>query len=114
MNDEGQREVDMRIGEAVACRAEPDLMWEHAYMDVQRVLDEALGTEEKDGAGAGIAGDVWLLAHQRDEARAKLTAITAHCRRHTEWVTARPDVLTEALVKADDIMTIINPREETR
>lgn len=88
-------------------------MWERAYMDVQRILDEALGTEEKDGAGEGIAGDVWLLASQRDEALRKLAAITAHCRRHTEWVAShRPDTLMEALVKADDIMTIINPPKE--
>jgi hypothetical protein len=49
-----------------------DPMWEQAYMDVQKVLDKALGTEEEDGTGGGIASEVWLLAHQRDEARADL------------------------------------------
>jgi hypothetical protein len=106
-----EREVDMRIADAIADRVKPDRMWENAYMDVQRVLDEALGTEEKDGAGSGIAADVWLLANQRDEARVKLAAITAHCRRRTEWTSGRPDTLVEALVKAHDIMKIINPEE---
>jgi hypothetical protein len=49
-----------------------DPMWEQAYMDVQKVLDKALGTEEEDGTGEGIASEVWLLARQRDEARADL------------------------------------------
>ncbi len=49
-----------------------DPMWHRAYMDVQAVLDKALGTEEEDGAGGGIAGDVALLAAQRNEARAEL------------------------------------------
>ena len=111
--DEGQREVDMRIGEAVIVHTEPDPMWERAYMDVQRVLDKALGAKEEDGAGYGIAGDVHLLASQRDEAREKLAAITAHCRRRAEWATSRPDALVEALVKAADIMAIINSLEET-
>ena len=52
-----------------------DLMWETAYMDVQAVLDKALGTEEEDGAGAGIAADVALLAGQRDEARAEVAEL---------------------------------------
>lgn len=48
-----------------------DPMFEQAYMDVQKVLDKALGTEEEDGTGGGIASEVWLLAHQRDGARAE-------------------------------------------
>jgi len=52
-----------------------DPMWHRAYMDVQAVLDKALGTEEDDGAGAGIAADVWLLAHQRDESRAQVASL---------------------------------------
>ena len=52
-----------------------DPMWHQAYMDVQAVLDQALGTEEEDGAGGGIAGDVALLASQRDEARAGLARL---------------------------------------
>ena len=55
----------------VAADIDRDPMWHRAYMDVQKVLDEALGSEEEDGAGSGIAGDVWLLAHQRDAARAE-------------------------------------------
>lgn len=44
-------------------------MYRRAYMDVQAVLDEALGTGEEDGAGEGIAADVALVASQRDQAR---------------------------------------------
>lgn len=61
-----------------------DPMWHRAYMDVQKVLDEALGTEEEDGSGGGIASEVWLLAHQRDEARAKLAQAEALIRRLEE------------------------------
>lgn len=72
------REVAMRIG-AAAAAAVRDPMWEQAYMDVQAVLDRALGTREEDGAGAGIAADVALLARMRDEARAQLArAAEAH------------------------------------
>lgn len=39
---------------------------------VEYVLDEALGTEEDDGTGEGLAADVWLLAAQRDEAQAAI------------------------------------------
>src|ERR1017187_703212 len=55
-----------------------------AYMDVAAVLDKALGTEEEDGAGAGIAADVWLLAHQRDEARAQVAQLAARLKDLTE------------------------------
>jgi hypothetical protein len=47
-------------------------MYERAYWDIQRILDEALGTREGDGAGAGIAADVRLVAEQRDILRAEL------------------------------------------
>lgn len=50
-------------------------MWEQTYLDTQKVLDVALGTEEADGAGAGIAADVHLLAVQRDEARANAATL---------------------------------------
>lgn len=46
---------------------QPDLrasMYERAYFDVQKVLDEYLGSEEEDGAGGGIAGDVWLMGER--------------------------------------------------
>jgi len=61
-----------------------DPMWHRAYMDVQAVLDKALGTEEDDGAGAGIAADVWLLAHQRDESRAQVAQLAARLKDLTE------------------------------
>src|ERR1035441_9052808 len=61
-----------------------DPMWHQAYMDVAAVLDKALGTEEEDGAGAGIAADVWLLAHQRDEARAQVAQLAARLKDLTE------------------------------
>src|ERR1700734_554899 len=54
-------------------------MWHQAYMDVQKVLDKALGTGEDDGAGAGIAADVWLLADQRDKARAEAAQLRERC-----------------------------------
>jgi hypothetical protein len=57
--------------------APQDPMWEQAYMEVQSVLDEALGSGEDDGAGAGIAADVLLLVAQRDEARAVVREMCA-------------------------------------
>jgi hypothetical protein len=63
--------------ETTAPDVDRDPMWHQAYMDVQAVLDKALGSEEEDGAGAGIAADVWLLAHQRDEARAQVAQLAA-------------------------------------
>jgi hypothetical protein len=59
-------------------------MFEQIYMEVQAVLDKALGTGEEDGAGAGIAADVWLLAHQRDEARALVSQLAAQVAQLTE------------------------------
>jgi hypothetical protein len=52
-------------------------MWRRCYYDVRAVLDKALGTEERDGSGEGIEGDVALLAAQRDEARALAAQLTA-------------------------------------
>ena len=54
-----------------------DPMFGKVYMEIQAVLDKALGTEEEHGAGAGITADVWLLAHQRDEARAQVAQLAA-------------------------------------
>jgi hypothetical protein len=54
---------------AEGLRVRNDSMWERAYMDVQAVLDKALGTREEDGAGEGIAADVALLVRQRNNAR---------------------------------------------
>ena len=50
----------------------PDDMFERAYMEVQEILDEALGTEEEDGAGAGMAADVALLADRLKAAEAEV------------------------------------------
>jgi hypothetical protein len=85
---EGAHENDGKLGpdyDGPAARAEAVLgviapwlegkhnsMYERAYFEVQKVLDDQLGTEEDDGAGGGIAGDVWLLAQQRDQARAEV------------------------------------------
>jgi hypothetical protein len=61
-----------------------DPMFGRIYMEIQGVLDKALGTEEEDGAGGGITGDVWLLAHQRDEARARVAQLAAQLADLTE------------------------------
>ena len=52
------------------------------YLDIQKVLDGALGTTEADGAGAGIVADVALVTErmkqaeaERDEARAELEKV---------------------------------------
>jgi hypothetical protein len=42
------------------------------YMDIQQVLDAALGTEEMDGAGAGIIADVALVAGRMRTAEAEV------------------------------------------
>jgi hypothetical protein len=42
------------------------------YLDIQKVLDEALGTHEADGAGAGIAADVAVLAEQKRTAETEV------------------------------------------
>lgn len=56
-------------------------MYRGCYFAVQDVLSAALGPNEEDGAGEGIAADVHLLAEQRDEARAALDRI----RELTTW-----------------------------
>jgi hypothetical protein len=57
---------------AEGAKAQHQGMHYAAYQRVQKVLDRALGTEEADGAGEGIAEDVALLAQQRDRARAEV------------------------------------------
>jgi hypothetical protein len=81
-----------------AVRADP--MWEQAYMDVQAILDSALGTEEEDGAGGGIAADVHLLALQRDEARSKL----ADSREHGRVREGERDEARAELAKAGELI----------
>lgn len=57
-------------------KAESDRdMYRDRYFAVQEVLDGALGPNEEEGAGEGIAADVLLLAQQRDEARRKLAEL---------------------------------------
>lgn len=50
---------------------------------VEAVLDAALGTEDEDGAGAGLAADVQLLADQRDRLRAQVEAVRELAQRGT-------------------------------
>jgi hypothetical protein len=45
-----------------------------AYWRVSGVLDRALGTEEEDGAGEGLASDVALLAQRYADLRARVLA----------------------------------------
>jgi hypothetical protein len=78
------RVLAARLSPAAAPDIDADPMWHSAYMRVQAVLDEALGAEEKDGLDQGIAADVWLLAHQRDEARAQVAQLAAHLKDLTE------------------------------
>lgn len=52
-----------------------DDMYAKAYFDIQQVLDDALGTEEEDGAGAGIVADVMLLERRYKAALQELRAL---------------------------------------
>ena len=100
-------------------------MWRRRYVDVQAVLDDALGDDE---GGEGIAQDVALLAAQRDQAvarrdaayaeleeavrerdtaEAKLAWIDAICR----GVPARGILVNEAAFTAKRILAIINGEE---
>ena len=69
--------IEKRIRATLDGDMERDPMFHQAYMEVQGVLDKALGTGEEDGAGAGIAADVWLLMEQRDAARAEAAKLAA-------------------------------------
>jgi hypothetical protein len=55
----------------------PDDMYQRAYWDIQKLLDEYLGPKEEDGAGQGIVADVYLLAHRYELAIAALRAAGA-------------------------------------
>lgn len=44
-----------------------DGMYQRIYFQVQDVLNVALGTEEEDGAGAGLVAEVMLLAQRYAE-----------------------------------------------
>lgn len=54
--------------------------------EVEKVLDGVLGTEWTDGAGAGLAADVQMVAQQLE--RARHNAVTWHA----EWVRAQAEV----------------------
>lgn len=47
------------------------------YLDIQKVLDKALGTEEADGAGAGIVADITLVAGRMQAAEAEVERLRA-------------------------------------
>ena len=100
-------------------------MWRHRYVDVQAVLDDALGDDD---GGEGIAQDVALLAAQRDQARrqaagyvaeleevvrerttaeAKLARIATHCRQRLDAVIVQGPVS----VLCRDILAIIDDGE---
>lgn len=42
------------------------------YLDIQQVLDKALGTDEADGAGAGIVADISLVVERMQAAEAEV------------------------------------------
>ncbi len=70
--------VDERdlLAEVKRLRAEARLsLGPSLYMEVQQVLDAVLGTEENDGAGAGIVADVQLVAERLLAAEAELTLL---------------------------------------
>ena len=46
------------------------------YLDIQIVLDKALGTNEADGAGGGIVADVALVAERMRAAEAEVKQLT--------------------------------------
>lgn len=60
------------LAEVERLRAELDLAFSPGmYLDIQKVLDEALGTNKADGAGAGIVADVALVADRMKQAEAE-------------------------------------------
>ncbi len=62
-----QQDMDLLLwlhAEAVWQRQRDNEFHMRVRFDVEAVLDEALGTEEEDGAGEGLAADVALLARR--------------------------------------------------
>jgi hypothetical protein len=68
------RALVQRDAEIDRLRREID-MHQRIRLDVEKVLDDVLGTEEEDGAGAGLEGDVRLLADRCKRAESQLAAI---------------------------------------
>jgi hypothetical protein len=83
----------------IKAAAAGDRMYAMAYGEVQAVLDAALGGDVDDGAGAGIAAEVQLLADQRDQARAALASCEAEVRRKSDQVLDARKAEVQALVK---------------
>lgn len=92
--DDGQREVDMRIGEALfeaGRKAGSDheviegltrevRIAERAREQIEATLDRVLGARSEDGAGQGMAADVELLAERHEQAKADLKRLTEAAR----------------------------------
>ncbi|MCW2918546.1 MAG: hypothetical protein JWN52_6614 [Actinomycetia bacterium] len=70
------------------------------YLDIQKVLDEALGTNEADGAAAGIVADVALLAEQKRTAEAEMDRL----RTRVEALRVNRDQLKAKLTQADALI----------
>jgi hypothetical protein len=60
-------------------------MYHDRYFEIQRLLDEVLGTEDGDGAGEGIAADV-ALALTRAQQRGAVKALRAEAARGMEAI----------------------------
>ncbi|WP_347601367.1 hypothetical protein [Acrocarpospora sp. B8E8] len=67
------------------------------YLEIQQVLDRALGTEEKDGAGAGIVADVALVVDRLANADERLDL-------------ARTALLADGYFKPEEVGPDIAPR----
>lgn len=66
------------LAEVERLRTELDLAFSPGmYLDIQKVLDDALGTNEADGAGEGIVADVALIAGRMKKAEAERDDVVA-------------------------------------
>lgn len=63
-----------------------ECMYSKIYNGASEALDEILGPDEEDGAGEGLVAELWLVAEQRDEARAEVERL------RDELATWRDDV----------------------
>lgn len=71
-------------------------MYHRAYWDIQKVLDEHLGTEEEDGAGAGIVADVYLLAYRYEMALKAIESVGGTVAAESIRKAQMPDPFDEA------------------
>jgi hypothetical protein len=70
----------------------------NARVEVEDVLDKALGPNEEDGAGEGLAADVALVVQQRDQARAEAVELrreVEHAQQEIEQLSGRLQDLAE-------------------